>query len=341
MNAIAEQLSRTEQGRELSRTSRLYIIAQRELEKTHKNAFRAQRPIADAVTRENLSAALCGEKWRELHDAYGRKVAEAREDLRILLRDLERKHNETCKTLVEVEAYQLARKVAEDMNQGGNALNGKSGASVTVPNGAIIGPPRSSQAISADAGKADAVRDREGMGRSPCANGLEIAAHPPRDTNDDAAGLCMRAEKASERLPAASSPELNGGGRAASASNGQTNGAPSRETDAPPLGHNKPPRFMPGHARRGAEAMTAVQHVAAKTLLDTFKVRDGRPVGDVLFKELDGMRAANAREASVLRAIQLHTANAESTDRVRDIVSPAHLEAIVAAATEESQAHAA
>jgi hypothetical protein len=328
MNVIAEQLSRTEQGRELSRTSRLYIIAQRELEKTHKNAFRAQRPIADAVTRENLSAALCGEKWRELHDAYGRKVAEAREDLRILLRDLERKHNETCKTLVEVEAYQLARKVAEDMNQGGNALNGKSGASVTVPNGAIIGPPRSSQAISADAGKADAVRDREGMGRSPCANGLEIAAHPPRDTNDDAAGLAAAAEQARETAPAASSPELNGGGQEVGA-NGQSWIAPSREIDAPPLGHNKPPRFMPGHAKLTLADNARLQPTMRKGLLSEYKLANGQLLHRMTFRDALKVETAYRKDAELLKLIRHHAANIPAYAKIGEIITEAVFETYV------------
>lgn len=333
MTAIAEQLRNTP----LARTSRLYLIAAECLRTTFRNAVKAGKLIADTVNRQGLQAVLCGDEWRKLNAAQQDEMARLHQEFADKEREIQRHYNQKRKDLVEIEGYKLASQVAADMNRGGDALNGKSGAKSAVPNGARVVLPRSSQTIPAGTVQGEAVRDREGVGHPYHANGLSSIAHPPRDTKDDTAGPQTPAEEATDNVPAASSPELNGGGQDFPAGSLKQI-APSREVEAPPLGHNKPPRFTPGHARRGASAIASVQHVATKTLLDTFKVRDGRAVGDLLFKELEGLRADNAREASVLRAIQLHTANAAPMHRVRDIVSPATLEAIVAQAEEEAHA---
>jgi hypothetical protein len=335
MNAIAEQLKDTTLGRK----SRLYVIAQEQLATVYRNAIKAQRLIAEVVTRQGLEALLCGAAWHKLNAEQNTEMQRARQDFAQREREITREFSEKRRALVEVEAYKLASEVAADMNQGGNVLNGKSEANPAVPEKANLWSPRSSQTIPASAAQGEAVRDREGMGHTTCADGQHAVAAPPRDTDDDEAGLTRPAEAARDLVPAASSPELDGGSQVIYAPAGPLPCAPSRETEtAPPLGHNKPPRFTPGHARRGASAIASVQHVATKTLLDTFKVRDGRVIGDLLFKELEGLRAANAKEAAVLRAVQHHTANAAPMHRVRDIVSPDTFAAIVASAEEEAHA---
>jgi hypothetical protein len=303
MNPIAEQL----RGTAIERETQLYFL-EKGLAETRPTATTRGKALADRIQN---NPALIREVWAKTDGDFFTEL-----ELRCV-RYAQMRERERC----------------------GDASNGKSGARAALPQEARCSVPRSSQTIPAGAAQGEAVRDREGVGQMRIADGQARGAHPSRDTNADGAGQKVYASQASAPVPAPSSPELNGGGHGSVASDGQSGCAPSREAEAaPPLGHNKPPRFTPGHARRGASAIAAVQHVATKTLLDTFKVRDGRVIGDLLFKELEGLRAANAKEAAVLRAVQHHTANAAPMHRVRDIVSPDTFAAIVARAEEEAHA---
>ena len=60
-----------------------------------------------------------------------------------------------------------------------------------------------------------------------------------------------------------------------------------------------PPRFRPGHARRGAAAIAAVQPALAKGLFRSMKLPDGRCLADIQWHELPKL-AAEYRQFSRL-----------------------------------------
>jgi hypothetical protein len=68
-------------------------------------------------------------------------------------------------------------------------------------------------------------------------------------------------------------------------------------------------------------AAAAVRNVVAITVLDTFKIRDGRAIGDVRMGEVERLRAANAIEAAIFRQIQKHAVTG-SDARIRDVIKP-------------------
>lgn len=301
MTAIAEQLRNTP----LARTSRLYLIAAECLRTTFRNAVKAGKLIADTVNRQGLQAVLCGDEWRKLNAAQQDEMARLHQEFADKEREIQRHYNQKRKDLVEIEGYKLASQVAADMNRGGDALNGKSGANGPLPSKADELVPRSSQTIPAGAVQGEAVRDREGMGRRRDADGLTISAHPPRDTNDDVAGPRRLAQEAQLIVPAASSPELNGGGLCNAAKDGHCNLAPSREAEAPPLGHNKPPAKVHKpivDPAKMLEAERALKNHMADTVLSTWKLSDGElvcslPLHELKRRDEDGEACRFIREA--------------------------------------------
>lgn len=81
-------------------------------------------------------------------------------------------------------------------------------------------------------------------------------------------------------------------------------------------------------------AMTAARLHGARTVLDSFTVRDGRSIGDVTFNELESLRFENAREAAVIRLVMKHVANAPIYARVRDVINADTLERMIQKASE-------
>jgi hypothetical protein len=75
----------------------------------------------------------------------------------------------------------------------------------------------------------------------------------------------------------------------------------------------------------------------AVTILDTFRVRDGRPIGDVRFGEVERLRAANAIEASIFAQIK-EFANAPHAAKIRDIIKPSQFQRIHQRAAEAADA---
>jgi hypothetical protein len=102
---------------------------------------------------------------------------------------------------------------------------------------------------------------------------------------------------------------------------------------------NQPERLAPKPpaASYVAAAKTAAKAVAL-TVLDSFRVRDGRAIGDVTFGELESLRGANAREASVIRQIQRHAANVTADAKVRDIIKASDLERMIQRGAEVADA---
>lgn len=86
------------------------------------------------------------------------------------------------------------------------------------------------------------------------------------------------------------------------------------------------------------EAAKVASKNIAHTVLDSFKVRDGRPIGDLIFGELEGLRSANAMEASVILQIQRHYANVEPNQFVRDVIKAKDLERMIQRGAEVADA---
>lgn len=80
-------------------------------------------------------------------------------------------------------------------------------------------------------------------------------------------------------------------------------------------------------------AANTVAKVVALTVLDTFRVRDGRSIGDVRYGELGRLMTTNAREAAVIKLILDH-GNAPHDARVRDIIKIKDFQVMIQRAAE-------
>lgn len=143
-----------------------------------------------------------------------------------------------------------------------------------------------------------------------------------RQQNGDA-GRTTGAEKANYGLPA-SPVNRDGKGHSAFASEGHVGGArPVREPSVADL-----------------SAMREVRRVATSvtlTVMDSWKIRDGRSLGDVTFGELESLRFENAREASIIRQIQRH-GTADPSAKVRDVIKVDDLQRMIQRAAEVADA---
>lgn len=86
------------------------------------------------------------------------------------------------------------------------------------------------------------------------------------------------------------------------------------------------------------KAAAAVAQKIARTLLDDYKVRDGRSIGDVRFGELDGLWTASYEEAFVLRQIKRKYAHAAHDAKVRDLIKADELKLMKQRAAELAEA---
>ena len=83
-----------------------------------------------------------------------------------------------------------------------------------------------------------------------------------------------------------------------------------------------------------AAAKSVALHTA-RTVFDSFRVRDGRSIGDVRWHEIERLRATNAQEASsVLWQLQRHCVPANQDAKVREVVKAAELERMIQRAAE-------
>lgn len=106
--------------------------------------------------------------------------------------------------------------------------------------------------------------------------------------------------------------------------------APKRQTrDALPVRE-------PSAAQRRADL--DMRKLVRLTILDTHRIRDGRPIGDVRYGEIETLRTANAMEASLFRQIQKKIGYADHDARLRDLVSAEELNAMKQKAAEVSDA---
>lgn len=135
----------------------------------------------------------------------------------------------------------------------------------------------------------------------------------------EASGQIAPDDKVQARHAAASPPPRDGAG----------------QPHAGALGPIARPAREPSPAQRAAAA--SVARTVAVTVLDTYRIRDGRAIGDVRFGELERLRSANAAEASLIRQIQRH-ATAGHDALVRDVVKADDLQRMIQKAAEVADA---
>ena len=166
---------------------------------------------------------------------------------------------------------------------------------------------------------------------------LSAASH----THDAASGHISAAEKAMLDMPGSASTKRSGEGQVAVADKAILGSPSAAATERNRAGQasladkaiERVPRpVSPAYlvAARGRS-----QEIA-RSVLDSFRVRDGRAIGDVFMADLPALEAANNREAILVRLLQRHVANPPLGARVRDIVKAADLEKMIQKSAELS-----
>ena len=112
--------------------------------------------------------------------------------------------------------------------------------------------------------------------------------------------------------------------------------------DGPTFGALTAKDVLPLSARPQSQASTtaaarAASHIS-RTVFDSFKVRDGRAIGDVLMGEVERLRSASAQEASVLRQIQRSCVAADPNTPIRDALKVHQMERFIQTGAEVADA---
>jgi hypothetical protein len=146
--------------------------------------------------------------------------------------------------------------------------------------------------------------------------------------------------KASTLLP---SPTLDDGdGNGWPASNGKTKCAsPSSSESSGTVSTSAPikaktPLPPAGASKRTLANMERVKKIT--TAFDSYLLRDGTPIGDLRYCQLDRFIGANAREAALLKLVRDYGIPADPNTRIRDIVSLETFEGFVQKSAELTDA---
>jgi hypothetical protein len=107
--------------------------------------------------------------------------------------------------------------------------------------------------------------------------------------------------------------------------------------------HNVGTRIMDARAARepseaDKKAAGRTRNVIAITVFDSFKVRDGRSIGQVSFGELERLRYSNAHEAAVVRQILNHVTSADHAAKIKDLIKARDLQRFIQRASEIADA---
>ncbi|MER9875609.1 hypothetical protein [Mesorhizobium sp. M0195] len=161
---------------------------------------------------------------------------------------------------------------------------------------------------------------------------------------DDEAGQLNFADKAIEAMPASSSPESSGPGLVGGAEKAvqklpgsaapQGNGA-DHVSCADKANIQLPRPVSPSYLA----SAKAGSRLVAMTILDSFKVRDGRPIGDVPWSSLDRLIAADRHSAAFLTLIRDRGVPADRNAPIRQLVSVAEAQRLLQQAAEMIDAH--
>jgi hypothetical protein len=93
------------------------------------------------------------------------------------------------------------------------------------------------------------------------------------------------------------------------------------------------PQTRPGKPRSLAD-LAKLKAMSEPTIFDTITLRDGTPIGDLRWSQLDRFIADNAHEAALLRLVKSHAVPSDPNARVRDVVKLAALQRFVQQAKE-------
>jgi hypothetical protein len=141
-----------------------------------------------------------------------------------------------------------------------------------------------------------------------------------QQSNEDAAGH-MRGADSQPSSARPSSPDRGSGGPETVAKHGRRSVAPTvREPTA---------------GQRKAAAIAA--NVVSLTVLDTYRLLDGRLLKDVRVGELEGIRTASTQQAALIRQIQ-RIGVADHSALVGDIIKPEQLQRMLQRAAEVADA---
>lgn len=99
------------------------------------------------------------------------------------------------------------------------------------------------------------------------------------------------------------------------------------------------PRPMPGHAKRGAVAIGAVDHVAVKSLFDTTVLPDGRRLREVRWSECPALATQYRRHSRILMAVHNYAIPPEPSATLDAIVNEAELQNIISAVEKFNEIH--
>lgn len=81
-------------------------------------------------------------------------------------------------------------------------------------------------------------------------------------------------------------------------------------------------RHLPGHAKRGAEAIAAVQPTMAKSAFASIKLDDGRTIAEVRWSEAVPLAQRHSRNARILIAAHNYAIPADPTTPLGEMVPP-------------------
>ena len=142
-----------------------------------------------------------------------------------------------------------------------------------------------------------------------------------QQSNEDAADPRRYADDGQKSPVRPSSPNRGSGGHSMNAKLGQAGLAPTvREPTA---------------GQRKAAAIAA--NVVSLTVLDTYRLLDGRLLKDVRIGELESIRTASSQQASIIRQIQ-RLGIADHSALVGDIIKPEQLQRMLQRAAEVADA---
>lgn len=98
-------------------------------------------------------------------------------------------------------------------------------------------------------------------------------------------------------------------------------------------------RHLPGHAKRGAVAIGAVDHVATRSLFDTTVLPDGRKLREVRWSECPALATKYRRLSRVLMAVHNHAIPPEPSMTLDAIVNEAELSQIITSVERFNEIH--
>ena len=225
----------------------------------------------------------------------------------------------------EIAAIEYLQRIARDMSAADLKVPAKAGAGGNVErarNGNQASAPR------------DISPEGEGGGNTRRASDGNSAITPAKvsGVKPDGEARNQSHESAIKETP----PQLLGGGmgKDATASDGNKFVAlpPSSESavrGAIVATPEKASSSAPPHgAPRSLADLKRIREVSP-TIFDTRKLRDGTPIGDLRWSQLDRFASDNAQEAALLKLIKQHAVPADPNARVRDVISIDTLQSFV------------